>query len=118
MKFLRKILHGVKFIIACIGMILCLMLVFAVFSIPLLQYTGKENNEIMPAGISKIELKTQDNSVVLDVHLDGKESITCKKAIDILDLESIVIDDRVYSPMCTRVNDNLLRIRFKERVLI
>jgi hypothetical protein len=66
--------------------------------------------------IDEIVIKTTDDTIYLDVHLN--KELSCINAIKELDVQEFVIEGEVYKPLCTKLKPSLLRIIFKKSISV
>lgn len=62
--------------------------------------------------IESIDISYEDRNILLNVNL--RRPISCKKAVEILRIESFEVRNRKYSPTCATVNNSLIQIVYAE----
>ena len=69
--------------------------------------------EYSNASISNISLEIKNNSVQLIVEL--AKPMTCKEVFDALDIADLPLKGKVYSPLCTTVQQSKIIVTYKEK---
>lgn len=71
-------------------------------------------NEYNQAGITKLDIEYRDTVVLLNVTLS--KPVSCKKIFEILDIGDLPLRGKIYSPVCTRVEPDLVVITYREKL--
>lgn len=62
--------------------------------------------------IESMDVDVEFRKILLNVHL--KRETTCEKIIQYLDIQTVTIKDRHYSPSCSKITDELIIITYDE----
>lgn len=99
-----------------------LSLFFVAITINWLTNDDPEKNLLKPTllknsgeSIESIDIDYVGKQIYLDVTL--RKPITCKRAIEILEIGDFVVHGRTYLPTCSVINNSLIRIVYVEGVL-
>jgi hypothetical protein len=63
-------------------------------------------------GIEKVELDLFKKSIVLNVFLF--KPVSCEQIIEILEIKSFPVKEKIYTPTCHIINDRLVKIIYIE----
>lgn len=92
-----------KWFTRCFFIAIIVSFIFTVLIITLL-----DNSE------SEVSVEFINEKVYLNINVDEAE--TCVKLMQALDIKSIVVKDKLYSPTCSRINKNLIRITYSKDI--
>jgi hypothetical protein len=67
-------------------------------------------------GIEKIDVEFGRNTIHLNVYLN--RPLTCKQVIKQLGIETLPVKNKVYSPTCSTVSDNFIKIVYAESLTV
>jgi hypothetical protein len=66
------------------------------------------------SSIKSIDAEFSDKKLHLNIHLS--EYTSCKEVVKLLDIRSLVVKNKTYTPTCSNINKSLVRITYSEAV--
>jgi hypothetical protein len=77
---------------------------------------GGEEIDIPKTAIDQVKIEFHGRSIHLNVFLNQPQ--TCKQVITELGVETLPIKQKIFSPTCTIVHDDYIKIVFEEQILV
>jgi hypothetical protein len=109
-RFLGNIIFDV-----CLAIVLIVVVIWVLDDNSISSKLDKQQiSDQFDSGIEKIDVKFDDGEIYLDIYTD--KSLTCKNIIKLLNVDILIIKDKVYSPKCVRMEEDLIRITYIEDI--